>query len=118
MRPFNVCTTNVAPNNVRVAIVAPNYVQLKMYQTGYKTSISLNISGAIYDYLSQIYSDRQVFQFKGKFYLHWEESFMYGDSFEFAFERCRKALKQLKIIIREAKITLLQDEINSIKYCE
>jgi len=103
-------------SNVRCGIVAPKFCNLKLYNDGFKVSVSLHISQDIYDELREMNDAYKPIQYRGKCYLHWEKSFHYAcDSFDEAYEEAFEALHSMKICIRRHKIVLLSREIDVLQ---
>ena len=99
-------------DNVRSAVAAPQFANLRLYQDCYKLTVSLNISKDVYEALRQSnYKSSMYFQYKGRYYIHWEQSFRYTTSFNTAYTIAGHAKDELMIIIRRMKVKLLQDEI-------
>ncbi len=104
-------------SNVRCSISAPSFVNLKLYDCGYKVTVSLHISGGIADLLSDTISDFKVIKWRGKFYLHYEADYDYSTAFDCTYCEASVALRKMKIAIRQAKMQSLQNEIELLK-CE
>lgn len=106
-------------NNVRCNIVAPSYVNQTMYDGGYRLTVSLNISEEVYTHLYNLFNGPiATFRYRGKCYIHWENSYGYDTAFAAAYVEAAKALRQLQIIVRQAKIELLEKEIDNLKHPE
>lgn len=106
-------------NNVRCNIVAPSFVNQTLYDGGYRLTVSLNISEEIYAHLCNLFNGSiTVFRYQGKYYIHWEKSYRYDTAFAAAYVEAAKALRQLQIIVRQAKIELLEKEIDNLKHPE
>ena len=105
-------------NNVRSAIVAPEFTNMTLYNDCYRLTISLHISEEVFDRLSYTeMRDAKPICYKGRKYLHWEKTFCYDEtSFNEAYGEAETALRHMKVIIREVKILILEDEIDVIKY--
>ena len=106
-------------NNVRSAVVAPEFTNMTLYNDCYRLTISLHISEEVFDRLyPNLPKDLTLIDYKGRKYLHWEQTFLYETSFYLAFAVADALLRDMKVIIREAKVLILQDEIEAIKYGE
>ena len=105
-------------SNVHTAIVAPQYTNLKLYNDVYVVTISLGISRKVYELLFGMGINAKPIEYRGRFYLHYESSYGYSTSFAEAYEDAAWILRQMKVAIREAKMQLLQQEIECIKYAE
>ena len=101
-------------SNVHTAIVAPQYTNLKLYNDSYVVTISLGISRQIYELLLGRGLNAKPIEYRGRFYLHYETCYQYSTSFAEAYEDAAWILRQMKIVIREAKLQLLQEEIECI----
>ena len=104
-------------NNVRSVIVAPEFTNVKLYNDGYTLTVSLHISEKVYDGLcqSELHEARPI-QYRGRYYFHWSKTYLYDTKFCFAFAEAEIALRGMKVIIREQKVRILQDEIDYLKY--
>lgn len=98
---------------IQANIRAPKYVNIKLNNDAYILSISLHISEDVYTVLSR---EDNIFPMKynNKYYIHWDSIFSYFMSFDEAFDIAYKRLKSMKIMIRNAKIQLLTEEIEEI----
>ena len=105
-------------SNVRSAIVAPEFTNVKLYNDGYKVTISLPISEDVYHMIGSTVSGNVVICYRGKYYIHWEKSYGYETPFGMAFSEAYDNLKHMKIAIRQAKIDILQAEITLIASAE
>lgn len=105
-------------NNVRSAIVAPEFTNMTLYNDSYRLTISLHISEEVFSRLSDCMREVKSFYYKGRRYLHWEKTFYYNTKFDEAFAEAEIALRHMKVIIREIKVRILQEEIDLIKYGE
>ena len=104
-------------NNVRSAIVAPEFTNMTLYNDCYRLTISLHISEEVFNRLvSSEMREAKPICYRGRKYLHWEKSFYYDVKFWDAYAEAETALRHMKVIIREAKIHILEDEIDVIKY--
>lgn len=112
-------------SNVRSAIVAPEFSNVKLYNDGFVVTVSLHISSNVYEHFAA-QQDRHVIAYRGRFYLHWEKHYSYFideldpenptlSPFPKAFREARKALKHLMIMRREAEIAILNREISVLK---
>ena len=101
-------------SNVRCGIYAPRFCNLKLYNDGYKASVSLRVSLDIYNELWGISGDYKPIEYQGRYYIHWEKSYHYCDHFFDAFEDAHQALRRMKIITRQAKIDVLTREISDL----
>ena len=102
-------------SNVRSAIVAPEFTNVKLYNDGYKVTISLPISGDVYQRIYSTISADIVICYRGKYYIHYETSYRYETPFAKAFDEAYGTLKHMKITIRQAKIDILYNEITMIE---
>lgn len=102
-------------SNVRSAIVAPDFTNVKLYNDGYKVTISLHISEAVFAWLEPNYYGRAIC-YRGKHYLHWEKNYPYSISFADAFADAQHILQHMMVLIRETKIEILKAEIDQIEY--
>ena len=106
-------------SNVRSAIVAPEFTNMTLYNDGYHLTISLHISEEVFNRLSTAHmNESKPIGYKGRYYLHWEKTFWYNTEFCEAFAEAETVLRHMKVIIREVKVILLQEEIDLIKYAE
>ena len=106
-------------NNVRSAIVAPEFTNMTLYNDCYRLTISLHISEELFNHFSiSCMREAKPICYKGRKYLHWEKTFWYDTRFYEAYAEAETALRHMKVIIREAKVLILQEEIDLIKYGE
>lgn len=102
-------------SNVRCAIVAPQFTNVKLYQDGYKVTVSLPISERMHEHLTLMYNGVAI-SYRGRYYIHWEKSYGYDIPFGTAFSEAANNLVHMKITLREAKIEFLQNEIEFLKW--
>jgi hypothetical protein len=91
---------------------------MKLYNSGYKLTISLQISDVTEFYIAEHIGRLQIINWDGRKYIHWECSYNYETPFHQAFSEAKDVLKHMKIAIREGKIASLKAEIDCIKYAE
>ena len=98
---------------IKTYIKAPKYVNIKLNNDAYILSISLHISEDVYNILSREDSISPI-KYNNKYYIHWDSLFSYFMSFEEAFNIAYRRLKTMQVMIRNAKIQILSNEIKEI----
>ena len=100
---------------IKTNIQTPKFVNVKLYNDIYVLSISLHINS---DTSAFIESTNGIYpiNYRGKLYVHWEECYKYETPFEVAFIQARTILDEMMILIRKAKISVLEHEILAISH--
>ena len=103
---------------VNVDIILPEYVNLYLHNESYVVTVTFQISKEMYDIMKVIYSNIKYFEcirIKGRYYCRFLKRYNYNCPLNTALFGCAKKDKDtLMIMMREAKIKLLNYEIVSI----
>ena len=99
-------------SNVRSAIVAPKFTNVKLYNDGYKVSVNIPISSKVFEMFRDKPFGHKLISFNGKYYIHWEKSYQYSTPFISAYDEAESHLINMKIEGRAYKIDILNDEIH------
>lgn len=87
-----------------------------MGESGYSVHITLNITEPIANYIkNKKFTNVETFPWKNRWYVRVNKLYTYTTPIEEALHtNAYKTLRHLKILIREAKISILKNEINFI----
>lgn len=97
-------------------IQVPKFANLTTGLTNYRVHITLHIKEDVANYIKQRYPKIEVFYWKGKWYISVSKIYTYNIPIERAlYEDAYKYLTQLKILIREAKVAVLREEIKELE---
>lgn len=102
--------------NQTSSIPIPKFANLRMGTEGYSVHITLNITGEIANLLSQRkLRSVETFYWKGRYYVRTAKVYSYNYPISIAlYTDAYKSLDHLKVLIREAKISILKGEIATI----
>lgn len=103
---------------VNVNITLPEYVNLYLYNDYYVVTVTFPITKEMYDYMKVLYKDIKYFEcikVNGKHYCRFFKKYTYNVPFSISlFNDANKDKNTLKIMMRDAKMSLLQLEILAI----
>ena len=103
---------------INVDIILPEYVNLYLHNESYVVTVTFQISKEIYDIMKVIYSNVKYFEcikVKNRYYCRFKKRYSYNCPLNTALFECAKRDKDnLMIMMREAKIKLLEYEIVNI----
>ena len=104
-------------NNQISYINVPNFANLRMGETVYSVHITLTITEPIANYIkNKRFTNVETFFWKNRWYVKVNKLYTYATPIEVALHiNAYKTLSHLKILIREAKISILKEEIEAIK---
>lgn len=120
--------TKVIRNNANIRVEIPQYVNLRVYMCGFEVSVTLNIDEYTAAYINKrqpsVYGHCELFTFqkrtrKGdiRTYVSIKRSYTDLNMIQYAcWNVAASDLKTLKILIREAKIAKLNEEINNLYF--
>ena len=103
-------------NNHISHIRVPDFANLETAINGYFVHITLNITKPIADYIKRKgFSNVETFFWNKRWYVRVNKLYTYKTPIEEAlYTNAYKTLDHLKILIREAKISILKEEIENI----
>ena len=103
-------------NNHISHIRVPDFANLETVINGYSVHITLNITEPIANYIKKKgFSNVETFFWKKRWYVRVNKLYTYKTPIEEAlYINAYKTLDHLKILIREAKISILKEEIATI----
>lgn len=105
-------------NQIRTNIAAPQFCNLRLAYDGYVISISFRITEEMHLRLQNRYPAVKTYGSAGKYYIHWEKTYPYWKPFYDAFQEAYRIKAHLKVLMRQIKIDILEDEIDTIKWYE
>ena len=103
-------------NNHISHIRVPDFANLETGTNGYSVHITLNITEPIANYIKKKgFSNVETFFWNRRWHVRVNKLYTYKTPIEEAlYTNAYKTLDHLKILIREAKISILKEEIKSI----
>lgn len=104
-------------NNQISYIRVPDFANLRMGESGYTVHITLNITESIANYIkNKKFSNVETFFWGKRWYVRVHKLYTYATPIsEALYVNAYNTLTHLKVLIREAKIQNLKDEIELIK---
>lgn len=103
---------------VNVDITLPEYVNLYLYNDTYVVTVTFPITKEMYDYMKVLYKDIKYFEcikVNNKHYCRFFKRYAYSVPFNISlFKIANQDKNRLKILMRDAKVSLLKIEILAI----